>query len=163
MATVDTTHSGKGEMEIQKDYDQLQSTLLRGSRQWDKAMERYINLTELWENISQRELGHLLRISEAKHEAGPIPGSVLTKEFLIHHAPLLTDSGLMVEVTIEVLFTRQKTSAEAFRFRVDVHGSIYDQEGELILSANDDMPGFTLILNIVQAILSTETPATSAR
>lgn len=144
-------------MKIQKDIDQIQNELSRAKRNWNRTSEQVANHFEHWESLSKQTLNDLVQFNPREPKE-TLTGSVLNKKFRIHFTPLLKNGSIYAETIIEVLFSNQEQTIESGRIWIDKDGRIFDTNMTLLISDFDDMPGYSLLCNILLSILQTEAP-----
>ena len=144
-------------MKIQKDIDQIQSELYRAKRSWSRVSEQVTNYFEHWESLSKQTLNELVQFTprESKEK---LTGSILNKKFHIHFTPLLKNGSIYAETIIEVFLSDQEQTIESGRILIDKDGRIFDTNIAPLITEFDDMPGYSLLCNILLATLQTETP-----
>ncbi|MHA6494651.1 hypothetical protein ACX0MV_15590 [Pseudomonas borbori] len=144
-------------MKIQKDIDQIQGELYRAKRSWNRTSEQVTNYFEHWESLSKQTLNELVQFTPRESKETLI-GSILNKKFRIHFTPLLKNGSIYAETIIEVFSSDQEQTIESGRILIDKDGKIFDTNIAPLITEFDDMPGYSLLCNILLATLQTEAP-----
>ncbi|MCQ4276963.1 hypothetical protein [Stutzerimonas degradans] len=144
-------------MKIQKDIDQIQNELQRAKRHWNRTSEQVVNYFEHWESLSKQTLNDLVQFNPRESKE-TLTGSILNKRFRIHFTPLLKNGSIYAETIIEVFFSSQEQTIESGRIWIDKDGRIFDTNMTPLITDFDDMPGYSLLCNILLSTLQTEAP-----
>lgn len=144
-------------MKIQKDIDQIQNELQRAKRNWNRTSEQVVNYFEHWESLSKQTLNDLVQFNPRESKE-TLTGSILNKRFRIHFTPLLKNGSIYAETIIEVFFSSQEQTIESGRIWIDKDGRIFDTNMTPLITDFDDMPGYSLLCNILLSTLQTEAP-----
>ncbi len=144
-------------MKIQKDIDQIQSELYRAKHSWHRTLEKVTSHFEHWESLSKQTLKELVQFTP-RDSKEILTGSVLNKKFRIHFTPLIKNKSLYAETIIDVFFPAQELTIESSRFLLDKDGRVFDVNTEPLITEFDEMPSYSLLCNILLAILQTEAP-----
>lgn len=132
--------------------------LAQWKRDWSRATENFFYLAEHWEGISSRHYGSVVSVRK-KDGANELEGAVFGKRFTVRLTPIVKAQVGYAEAVISLAEEGNRLN-EAGRFLINREGSIVDDNGGVLVSAESDRGSVRMFASIVQAVL--EQPASSA-